>query len=373
MSSLISYFKPKEITKENKVNKDKTIVDYGAAGKKREGEIEFISYEDATNGLSSKEIGKRFSYFKPYFNNLGKREIISNPNLYNQENFVNYWGNKVDKNRDWIELYKANDLDGDGYEDYLAYNKAQQQFVGFNDKIIVPEGKAMKAYKIQHKRSGTKKSYKQWLDEQDQLEGWGPTKKSMPSEDTLMGKLYNYVKKDLLASNLPSYVQYTLLRTLFNVIKKSVFGGDVSEEYRDYCMKTPGFKKYLTDLLKPEHLSSLIGNPKEALNIIYGYINNEKEMVEHVNKNVMSKIRGILFSNNMLLTKDVVTEAVEFEIKKKIKNAYKKEKGIKKWTLENEDEVDERFNEHINDYLKPKQKKSKQVETIEYINPFSSK
>lgn len=93
-----------------------------------------------------------------------------NNKLYNPDEFKKYWGRK--KN---IKGIYQEDIDNDGYDDYIAVDN-ENNIIGFNNQIILNKKNSLYPYQRnyykQDKDYRSKNSFNQFLDSQETIEGY---------------------------------------------------------------------------------------------------------------------------------------------------------------------------------------------------------
>ena len=244
----------------------KRFNDYGSAGKKRDVEAEFSNLSDAQFGPNA------WNYFDPSTGELGKRQIDSRTALFNKDKFKKYWGSKIDENKDYIELYHGADVDKDGIEDYIAYNKKQGRVVGFNDKVVIPKGKSKKIYKRDYmnltddQRKAT--PYKIWLEKQPEQEGWANPLKPLPSDKTIIGGLYKFLANFMKYSSLPISIKSAVINRIYKVVKVSLIDKTAPPAIKVGGPKCALFKNQLKEALKEENLVIRFSNDEAVQTLI---------------------------------------------------------------------------------------------------------
>ena len=244
----------------------KRFNDYGSAHKKREEEPQFLNIADANFGSEA------WNYFDPSTGELGKRQIDSRTSLFNKDKFKKYWGGKVDENKDYIELYHGADVDKDGIEDYIAYNKKQGRVVGFNDKVVIPKGKSTKKYKRDYmnltddERKAT--PYKIWLEKQPEYDGWAEPLKPLPNDKTLISGLYKFLANFIKYSSLPMLIKSSVINKIYSAVKKGLIDANAPEAIKTGAPNCKLYKNHLKEALKEENLKSKFPNDTDVQTLI---------------------------------------------------------------------------------------------------------
>lgn len=220
----------------------------------------------------------KWEYFDIPGGELGTREIRSNKNLLNPNEFAKYW--QTGKHKDY-HIYQAPDLDGDGSNDLVAINP-QGYVVGFNDRYVTKEGVGetpyKKAYYSLPKDKRKELSYQQFLMNQDNKPGWKNLDKFKESKN----KSPIMVVKQYLATELAQY-QTTekqselICKKLVDMISTTFFDTNVPAYQIKTIKGTPEFKKILKDNITSESIVGYIPQGikkmtvERLLNIIKGY------------------------------------------------------------------------------------------------------
>ena len=204
--------------------------DYSRSRKKRTEEANF---NEGTEQYF-RQNQQAWNYFNPSSNELGKRDIITKGNLYHPDGFRDYWKNKKDFNGNYIQLHGGYDLDGDGLEDYIAYDGARDRVVGYNERVVRTAGKSERPYRrgwagLTPEQRRDERSYKEWKEKQPQKEGFASTLPKEPTKKQTKA-LFSVFDTFIKNSTLPHYVRHAVIARINTSILKNVIDFSKSTE-----------------------------------------------------------------------------------------------------------------------------------------------
>ena len=199
----------------------------------------------------------KYDYFEFPGGKLGNREVRSNKNLLNPNEFAKYWQTGKHKAH---KIYKDVDLDGDGQYDMIAVDPSDK-VVGFNDRYVVESGNAETPYKRAYyqlpKSERALQSYQQFLEDQPNIPGWKDLDKFKESRKKALHKvILEHFEKALDAVNIapkPSNKEKEIIsKQLIPFIASTYFATDVPLYQVKIITASPEFKKILNTAVTSE-------------------------------------------------------------------------------------------------------------------------
>lgn len=227
--------------------------------------------------------------FNPAGESLGTREIRSNTNLLDPEEFARYWQTGKHKN---YKIYSGYDTDGDGITDMIALDP-KNVVVGFNERYIIDEGKGEYPYKRDYyklpKDERKKMSYSQFLENQETKEGWKDLTKYKESRSKATWKrIYNHVGQVFKALGATPKETEKCSKDMLSIISKAIFFDPKTPAHQiRIVMSSPEFKKIQSQNVTTQLIQQII-NQQNVQALCKGFLNAARGYNDGGAKNYLS-------------------------------------------------------------------------------------